>query len=59
MGGFKMSKDERKQQQIIRAAQQLAMLATLLAKDLITEKEYEVVKATIHKDYPVITGIIS
>lgn len=54
-----MSKDERKKQQLIRAAQQLAMLATLLAKGLITEYEYQIVKDTIHKDYPVITGIIS
>lgn len=59
LGGLIMSKDNRKQQQIMRAAQQLAMLATLLAKDLITEKEYEIVKETIYRDYPVITGIIS
>lgn len=59
MGGFKMSKDERKQQQILRAAQQLAMLATLLANGLIKEHEYQKVKDTIYRDYPVITGIIS
>jgi len=59
LGGIKMSTDKRKQQQIIRAAQQLAMLATLLAKGLITEYDYQILKDTIYRDYPVITGIIS
>lgn len=52
-----MSKDERKQQQIIRASKQLAMLATLLMKGLITEQEYDKVKETIYRDYPVVVGL--
>ena len=52
-----MSKDERKQQQIIRASKQLAMLATLLMKGLITEQEYDIVVASIYRDYPVIVGL--
>lgn len=52
-----MSKDERKQQQIIRASKQLAMLATLLMKGLITEQEYDIVVASIYRDYPVIVDV--
>lgn len=47
------------QEQVIRASQQLAMLATLLAHKLITEQDYRIVKDTIYRDYPVIVGIIS
>lgn len=57
LGGIKMSKDERKQQQIIRASKQLAMLATLRLKGLITEQEYDIVVASIYRDYPVIVGL--
>ena len=57
LGGIKMSKDERKQQQIIRASKQLAMLATLRLKGLITEQEYDIVVASIYRDYPVIAGV--
>jgi len=52
-----MSKDERKQQQIMRASKQLAMLATLRLKGLITEQEYDIVVASIYRDYPVIAGL--
>ncbi|WP_117407247.1 conjugal transfer protein [Acetivibrio straminisolvens] len=52
-----MSKDERKQQQIIRASKQLAMLATLRLIGLITEQEYDIVVASIYRDYPVIVGL--
>ena len=57
LGGIEMSKDERKQQQIIRASKQLAMLATLRLKGLITEQEYDIVVASIYRDYPVIAGL--
>ena len=57
LGGIKMSKDERKQQQIMRASKQLAMLATLRLKGLITEQEYDIVVASIYRDYPVIVGL--
>lgn len=40
--------------QILRAAQQLAMLATLMAKGLISVQTYEAIKATIYRDYPMI-----
>jgi len=57
LGGMKMSANERKQQQIIRASKQLAMLATLRLKGLITEQEYDIVVASIYRDYPVIAGL--
>ena len=56
LGGIKMSANEHKQQQIIRASKQLAMLATLRLKGLITEQEYDIVVASIYRDYPVIVG---
>lgn len=44
---------------LIRASQQLAMLATLLSKKIITEQQYQIVKDTIYRDYPAITGLIA
>ena len=52
-----MSANEHKQQQIIRASKQLAMLATLRLKGLITEQEYDIVVASIYRDYPAIVGL--
>ena len=52
-----MSANERKQEQIMKAAKQLAMLATLRLKGLITEQEYDIVVASIYRDYPVIAGV--
>lgn len=46
-----------KQVQILKAAQQLAMLATLMAKGLISEQTYEAIKASIYRD-PMIVGTI-
>lgn len=52
-----MSENVRKQEKIVRASKQLAMLATLLMKGLITEQEYDKVKETIYRDYPAVVGL--
>ncbi|WP_103202062.1 conjugal transfer protein [Herbinix hemicellulosilytica] len=49
-----MSTEVSKQTQIMRASKQLAMLALLLSKGLITERDYDIIKSTIYRDYPVI-----
>lgn len=52
-----MAKDDSTQGKILRASKQLAMLTTLYMNGLIKEQDYEKVKESIYRDYPIIVGI--
>lgn len=57
VGGEKMAKDDNTQGKILKASKQLAMLTTLYMNGLIKEQDYEKVKVSIYRDYPVVAGI--
>ena len=52
-----MAKDDNTQGKILKASKQLAMLATLYMNGLLKEQDYEKVKESIYRDYPIIAGV--
>ena len=48
---------EKNNERIIRYSMQLAMLKQLLSKQLISNKEYQLIKSKLMKDYGVVSDI--
>jgi hypothetical protein len=59
VGGEEMAKDDSTQGKILKASKQLAMLTTLYMNGLLKEQDYEKVRESIYRDYPIIAGINS